>query len=160
LSEFKQALREAGLLLLVACVLGFSYTATTEKGLFGKPADTTVVSQTRGAGPQMIELAEAQRLFEAGNALFIDSRHEFDYNLGHIKGAMNIPLKDFDARVAELSALPKNNIIIVYCDGADCNSSIEFASKLFVAGYSSVKIFFGGWREWNASQLPTEKAAP
>ena len=160
MSEFRQAFREAGLILLVACVLGFSYTATTEKGLFGKPADTTVVSQTPGPGPQMIQLAEAQQLFDAGNALFIDSRHEFDYNLGHIKGAMNIPLKDFDARIAELNVFPKDNIIIVYCDGADCNSSIEFASKLFLGGYSSVKIFFGGWREWSASQLPTEKAAP
>ncbi len=140
-----------------------------EKGFFAKRSEVTVLSETSSAeasaadaplpGPKMIHLPEAQQLRNSGVALFIDSRHEFDYKLGHIAGAINIPLKDFDARVGELGGYPKDKPIVVYCDGAECNSSIEFAAKLFGSGFSNVRIFFGGWREWTAGNLPTEQEA-
>ncbi len=158
---FRQGLREAGLILLLACVLGFSYTATMKKGLFAEsPKKPTTTQPSVSNGPQMIHLEEAKSLFESGTSLFIDARHEFDYKLGHIKGAMNIPLKEFDTRKDTLNTYPKDNSIVVYCDGVECNSSIEFAAKLFADGFTNVKIFFGGWKEWTANQLPTEKTAP
>ena len=161
MSAFQQGLKEAALIVAASCILGFSYTATTEKGFFAKPTEQAAQTQASGDyAPEMIQLAEATNLYKAGETLFIDARHEFDYKLGHIKGAMNIPLKEFDARLDTLNILPKNKSIVVYCDGAECNSSIEFSVKLFAAGFTDVKIFFGGWREWTDNQLPTEKNAP
>lgn len=145
------------MILLAATVLGFIYTAATEKGIFAKSSDT--IGSTASAGPHapiMVSTEEAQKFFEESNALFIDARHEFDFKLGHIKGAINIPLKDFDVRKETLASVPKDKPVIAYCDGAECNSSIELASKLHVLGFTTVKIFFGGWREWEAHHLPTE----
>ena len=127
----------------------------TEKGIFAE--------EVPSARPQpvlpLIHLDEATVLFHSGEALFIDARHAFDYRLGHIKGAINIPLAEYDRMKEAIDAIPKEKTIVVYCDGAECNSSIRFAVKLSEEGFGNVKIFFGGWREWDGKSLPTEKGA-
>ncbi|MEX2117657.1 MAG: rhodanese-like domain-containing protein [Bacteroidota bacterium] len=104
----------------------------------------------------MIHIAEAKHRFESGGALFIDARHAFDFAHGHIRGAVNLPLDEFDSRAGFVDSLPKNKILITYCDGVECNSSIGLASKLRDAGFSGVRIFFAGWSEWQNQNLPTE----
>jgi rhodanese-related sulfurtransferase len=157
LSRLRIALREAGLLLLAATALGFIYSASMKKGVFGPsltpPERRSVAS---APAPVMIPLDTARSYFAAGDGLFVDARHEFDYKLGHIKGAINVPLSEYDARKSIFATVPKNKLIVVYCDGTECNSSIEFSAKLFADGFTDVKIFFGGWREWEAARLPTE----
>lgn len=160
MSLFRQGVQEAGLILLAACVLGFSYTATSKKGIFAEAREKSAAQHSSAANSlPMIGLDEARSLFENGQALFIDARHEFDYKLGHIKGAINIPLNEYDAKKSILAEYAKEKIIIAYCDGAECNSSIELAARLFADGFTSVKIFFGGWREWSGGQLPVEQSS-
>lgn len=153
----RQALREALLILVAAAALGVLYTAATEKGMFATASGASAL-HTGEFAPVMIHLDEARTFFEAGEALFIDSRHAFDYHLGHIRGAVNLPLKEVEEQKLPLPSTPKDHMLIVYCDGAECNSSIELSSKLFQAGYSNVKIFFGGWREWEEARLPVESS--
>lgn len=105
----------------------------------------------------MISRDEARSFFESGSALFVDARQDFDFSLGHIKGALNVPLKDYDVKKSAINGIPKDRLIIAYCDGAECNSSIELSVKLMKDGYRNVRIFFGGWREWVDANLPTEK---
>jgi rhodanese-related sulfurtransferase len=156
LTRFHQALREAGMLLLVATTLGFIYTAATEKGMFSRQGPPLQHPDGFQA-PPMVSREQARLYFDSGSAVFIDARHEFDYKLGHIKGSINLPLNAFDAKRTILDTIPKNRLIVAYCDGAECNSSIELSVKLARSGYTDVKIFFGGWREWTESNLPTEK---
>jgi rhodanese-related sulfurtransferase len=155
LTSLRDAVGEAGLILAVSAVLGFVYTAATEKGVFAESSSAAAPS-IPGAGPALISAEEAKALFESGGATFIDSRYEFDFNLGRIKGAINIPLKDFAERKAVLSGIARERIVVAYCDGADCNSSLELAAMLQAEGFTNVRVFFGGWREWVALQLPTE----
>lgn len=159
MSQFQQGLREAGLILLTACVLGFSYTATFKKAIFaGSNLNSTSPATASKNQLPMISLDEAKGLFDAGQTVFIDARHEFDFKLGHIKGAVNIPLKDFEARRDSFDVYPKDKSIVAYCDGAQCNSSIELSVKLLAAGYTNVKVFFGGWKEWTDGQFPMDKS--
>ena len=153
--RLRQALREAGVLLIAAVALGFIYTAATERGLFarrtpGLPAGLSA--------PAMISREQAQAYFETGAALFVDARHEFDYKLGHIRGAINIPLRLYEAKKTLVDSIPRNQLLVAYCDGAECNSSIELSVKLAKDGHRNVKIFFGGWRDWTESHLPIDKA--
>jgi rhodanese-related sulfurtransferase len=152
-----QALREAGVLLLVATALGFIYTAATEKGLFARPSPALQAQSAGFLTPSMVTRDQARAYFDSGKALFIDSRHEFDYKLGHIRGAISIPLSIYQTKKAVLDSIPKNRLLVAYCDGAECNSSIELSVKLAKEGYTDVKIFFGGWREWMESNLPIDK---
>ena len=157
----RPALRDAVFIALSATVLGFTYTGLTGKGMFG-PAhpDRTVISLPPGQAPAAISLAEAKSLFESDSALFIDTRHPFDFRLGHIRGAINEPLTEFNSEISALRRLPDNKVLIAYCDGADCNSSIEFAARLSSLGFRRVRIFFGGWEEWTSHGLPVEGAKP
>jgi rhodanese-related sulfurtransferase len=157
LIRFKQALREAGILILVACALGLVYTSATEKGMFARSPRSMAAQRAAVPTPSMISRDEAKGLFDSGSAVFVDARHEFDFNLGHIKGALNVPLKGYETMKSVLSEIPKERLIIAYCDGAECNSSIELSVKLMKDGYKNVRIFFGGWREWVDANLPTEK---
>jgi rhodanese-related sulfurtransferase len=152
--NLRQALLEAFLLIVAAIILGVAYTFVTKQGFFVKtPADQSAAASDM----EMITLATAKDLFESHNTLFIDARHDFDYKAGHIRGAVNVPLKMFDAHVTLLNKISKDKLLIIYCDGAECNSSIELAVKLMESGFTNVKVFFGGWQEWNSAKLPIEK---
>lgn len=59
-----------------------------------------------------ISLENAKKDFDAGTAIFVDSRPDSAYKQNHIKGAVNIPLADAETRWKEISTDKK---IIVYC---------------------------------------------
>ncbi len=141
-------------IIALATVLGFSYTGITGKGFFAPAPPPHAQAK---AVPQVVTLDEARQIHESGEALFVDARHGFDYQLGHIKGAVNIPLKDAQDSPEILAILPRDLTLITYCDGEECNSSITLAAKLDSLGYKNVKVFFGGWKEWQARGLPVEK---
>jgi rhodanese-related sulfurtransferase len=153
--QLRQAVWEGLVIALCAIALGFTYTYVQHKGFFDNGTSHTVVPPSVVA-PSMIHVEGAKRLFDSGGALFIDARHSFDYNLGHIKGAISLPLNEFDQHATLLDSLPKTKVLITYCDGIECNSSIELAAKMYEAGISDVRIFFDGWEEWERQHYPVE----
>lgn len=156
-TEFRSTLKEAGRIILAGTVLGLLYAGVMGKGVFGPSADGTPSPGAESDfSPVYADFADALRLFESGEALFIDTRHEYDYALGHIFGAVNLPLKEFEERKSVLASVPRDKAIVTYCDGQECNSSLDVANKLSGAGFSDVHFFFGGWTEWQANNSPTE----
>jgi 3-mercaptopyruvate sulfurtransferase SseA len=59
-----------------------------------------------------ITLADAKKEFDAGTAIFVDTRAEVAYKDGHIKGAINIPAEAMELRYKEI---PTDKKIIAYC---------------------------------------------
>lgn len=59
-----------------------------------------------------ISLADAKKAFDEGNAVFVDTRAEASYVNEHIKGAINVPAADFEAKYKEI---PTDKKIIAYC---------------------------------------------
>jgi hypothetical protein len=59
-----------------------------------------------------ISLADAKADFDAGRAIFIDTRPADSYNMEHVKGAINISLADVENRYKEI---PSGKKIIAYC---------------------------------------------
>ena len=59
-----------------------------------------------------ISIDETQAAIKAGNALVVDVRDENSYKTSHIKGAISIPLPQFEKRLGEL---PPGKLIITYC---------------------------------------------
>ncbi|MEK7248957.1 MAG: rhodanese-like domain-containing protein [Bacteroidota bacterium] len=154
LARYKKSIREALIIILAATTLGFAYTIVMKKGLFTPPPPIAPLPTV--AAPVFVSYEEAVAMFNEGNTLFVDARHEFDYKLGHIQGAINVPLKDFTLQTSPLANIPKDKLIVTYCDGAECNSSIELAKKLSEAGFTNVRMFFGGWNEWQLHHQQTE----
>ena len=148
MTRFRQSIREAILILALAVVLGFVYTGFAGRGVFAPATPAAPATASQDKGSTFLTYEQAAEYFAAGTAVFIDARHAYDYNLGHIKGAVNLPLSEFDDRTAQWNAFAKNALLITYCDGEECNSSIELATKLLGAGFTNVKVFFGGWNQW------------
>jgi ArsR family transcriptional regulator len=90
-----------------------------------------------------------------GSVVVLDVRPDDEYGLGHLPGALNIPLFALEARIAEL---PQNQEIIAYCRGPYCVLSFEAVAMLRARGFK-VRRFDQGFPEWKAAGLPVEAAA-
>ena len=55
---------------------------------------------------------EARALVQKGDAVIVDVRTKEGFAIGHVEGAVNIPLADVGTRMKEL---PKGKAIIAYC---------------------------------------------
>ncbi len=148
---------QALVIIILSVMLSFAYTGLTRKGLFGPPTSVPPGAPRDTITATFLSYDQASLLYERAHPLFVDARHEYDFGLGHIKGAINLPLQDFDPASPRLQLIPKDTLLITYCDGEECNSSVALAAKLSDAGYTNVRVFFGGWKEWLAHQQPVAR---
>jgi rhodanese-related sulfurtransferase/DNA-binding transcriptional ArsR family regulator len=97
------------------------------------------------------ELLERAR---AGLVTVLDVRPADEFALGHIAGAVNIPLGELEARFAELNPSQE---IVAYCRGPYCVLSYEAVSLLRRRGFK-VRRLQDGLPEWRAAGLPVATA--
>ncbi len=84
----------------------------------------------------------------------VDVRSENEWALGHIRGAVHVPLGHLADRAAEL---PRERPIVVQCQSG-ARSSIA-ASVLERLGVTNVMNLSGGMSAWVAAALPVEEGA-
>jgi 3-mercaptopyruvate sulfurtransferase SseA len=65
----------------------------------------------------------------------------------HIPTAVNIPPDRVDA-LARRRIPDPDTLVVVYCAGEDCESSVEVARRLVELGYRNVRHYAGGKRDW------------
>ncbi len=155
----KRTVREAGLIIGLAVVLGFAVNAPlVVRYLKGELKGSFLAAKTY-PGIVQIGRTEAEDLFAGGNCLFVDARPSEEYRAGHIAGARNLPFATADERMLTdlLTSAGPDKQIVVYCSGGDCLSSLGLARLLAGRGLKEVRVFPGGWEEWTAAGLPGEK---
>lgn len=94
------------------------------------------------------ELVERSR---AGTVLILDVRPEDEFALGHLPGALNVPLRELEARLGEID--PKQEIV-AYCRGPYCVLSYEAVAQLRARGFVARRLE-DGLPQWRAAGLPT-----
>ncbi|RIH89709.1 putative adenylyltransferase/sulfurtransferase MoeZ [Meiothermus luteus] len=96
---------------------------------------------------------EAQAWIREG-AYVVDVREPYEYAMGHIPGAVNIPLSRF---VAEASQLPKDRRLLLVC--ASGNRSSQAAEYLMGQGFEGNQVgnLEGGTYGWMAAGLEVER---
>lgn len=87
-----------------------------------------------------VDGAEAQRLVAQG-ATLLDVRTTGEWEGGHLEGAVLIPIRDLEARLAEI---PRDKAVVVYC--ASGARSARAAAILSGAGYTAHDL--GGMSNW------------
>src|SRR5688572_21106726 len=98
--------------------------------------------------------AELKALMDKGEAVAIDVRGSVPYELGHIKGAVWLPLGLVAQRFGEL---PQDKLIVAYCTCKAEDASLETAMLLARQhGFERVAVLVGGYPAWTAAELPTE----
>lgn len=88
-----------------------------------------------------------------GTVTLLDVRPADEFALGHLPGAVNVPLDQLDAALAELTT---DHAVVAYCRGPYCILSFEAVSKLRLSGVEAYRLE-DGYPEWKAAGLPVER---
>jgi ArsR family transcriptional regulator len=90
-----------------------------------------------------------------GLVTVLDVRPRDEFAAGHLAGAVNIPLGELEARLAELAP---GQEIVAYCRGAYCVLSFDAVAALRARGLAARRLE-EGYPEWKAAGLPVETGA-
>lgn len=99
-----------------------------------------------------ISRPELMERLKAGIVTVLDVRPEDEFALGHLPGAINIPLSELERRLADLDP---DQEIVAYCRGPYCVLSYEAVAVLRARGFR-VHRLVDGLPEWRAAGLPVE----
>lgn len=103
-----------------------------------------------------VSRAELLERLGAGLVTVLDVRPEDEFALAHLPGALSVPLRELEARLAELA---RDREIVAYCRGPYCVLSYEAVALLRARGFTARRLE-DGLPEWRAAGLPVEKGAP
>lgn len=92
------------------------------------------IEEKADRGIKTVSLEKAQQYRDS---LWLDVRPEDEYESGHIKSAINIPLTELRSHLTEL---PKEKPIIVYCRGRLCANSNLATKVLNQNGYDAFSL--------------------
>lgn len=100
----------------------------------------------------------------SSSTVIIDVREPAEFAAGHLPGAKNLPRGLLEFRIASVDGLEGmsedqrlQQPIAVYCrSGARAALAADTLQKM---GYTNVRSIEGGFKAWQAQDLPVEKAA-
>jgi rhodanese-related sulfurtransferase len=132
---------------------------TLNEGL--KPPQSGVAPSTPAS--QTITWEETKTLLASNSAVLVDARPAAAFAAGHIPGAVSLPILSTAAKLVEFRRLyDAHTPLIVYCASASCPVADHMAQRLINdSGYLSVRVFSGGYLEWQRSEgVQTANAQP
>lgn len=106
-------------------------------------------------GLEPLQRDELLRRARSGEVVVIDVRPMEEYAAGHIEGALSIPLKDLDRRLADL---PAGKHVVAYCRGPYCVLAAEAVRRLRGRGLEAARLE-DGYPEWREAGLPVSVGA-
>ena len=125
----------------------------TSQGVVTAKAKNNIVID----GSEIGTIDQARELYDSGEYIFIDARSPEDYEEGHIKGAVSLPVGQFEEKIAAfLERYPPEASIVTYCSGRTCEDSHHLAEFLLEFGYDKVNVFIDGFPGWEAEGHPIE----
>ena len=162
----KKIIPEIVFIIVISSIIGLIYNAFSEHSIPFIPksneelavADSAIFSKqdpNQNYLEKIVTYNQIIKLIDKPDVLFIDARRPEDFQKGHIHNAINIfPLIDDENQYYnKLNELPRNKILIVYCDGGNCDLSEHVAKDLYSFGYDQCFLFKGGWAEWTKRKV-------
>ncbi|MBN9400392.1 MAG: HIT domain-containing protein ['Candidatus Kapabacteria' thiocyanatum] len=96
-----------------------------------------------------VGLSAFRTLLKSPHLLLIDARIPESYAKGHIAGAINIDGNSAEAEIPRILQLPQDRIVVIYCDGGECELSHHVAETMKKFNFGPIFIYTGGWAEWS-----------
>jgi len=136
--------------LMLVCALILLTDAVSYGAGAGKPVAPLVAVKVETVSPQEVKV-----LTDIGaNPLLVDTRDEEAFSKMHVTGAVNVPWKQVIAQPADL---PRNRMLVLYCDCSDESTSGDVARQLIRDwGYTQVKVLKSGLDGWICLDYPVE----
>jgi ArsR family transcriptional regulator len=99
---------------------------------------------------------ELLRRKREGLVTVLDVRPAQEFAAGHIEGAINIPIKELERRLAEVG---RGREVVAYCRGPYCVMAYEAVARLRERGFK-VRRLVDGYPEWRVAGLPVSAGLP
>lgn len=132
------ALRQAGLILLIAVALGGVTAAIHPKRptFLAPPTD-----------PNEVNLTQVKSW--GGAVLWVDARPDAEFASGHIANAVSLNFDNWQDQFPKfLDNYSPDRRVVVYCSAISCQLSREIAEKLRSNGITNAYFLEGGWEAW------------
>ena len=97
----------------------------------------------------------SQKLAEGAEIVLIDVREPYEWNAGHIEGAVHIPMNEVPQRLTEI---PKDKEVVMICRSGGRSGHVQ-QHLLESQGYSRVKNLVGGMQRWAREVDPSIRVA-
>jgi len=165
----KSIYKEVIWIVVLSSVFGVIYNLISDKSIpfVHAKAEIKTVSDSvlfGGAEPKdkyfdkVVGYEQIVKLLDKKDVQFIDARSPEQFADGHIGNAVNLfPLADNqEDLIVRVNELPHDKILIVYCDGGECDLSHELAKILFEFGFKQTFLYHGGWEEWSLRKKKIE----
>lgn len=125
-------------ILLALCVLILCWTNASAKSV----------------GVGLISTEDLKKDLDTGIEMtVVDARNPEEFQEVHIKGAISLPVKQWDKFVSRLPS-DRATKIVFYCNGVKCGKSKKAAKKAIAMGYENVLIYAEGMPVWEEKGLP------
>jgi rhodanese-related sulfurtransferase len=108
---------------------------------------------------ETISREQLQQEIDAGEVIVVETLRDEHFQQGHLPGAIHIHFESVRDLAADL--LPdKDAAIVTYCSDTACRNSESAANQLTAMGYTDVRKYAEGKRDWEQAGLPLEVSAP
>lgn len=161
--QWRKILKQMLFLLGIAVISAFTinFFSPTGIALVGRwdetPGGVTTNNDTLTDVYEIEHPEIAKKIYDSGNAVFVDSRSHNNYQDGHIKGAVSLPVGQYDGLIQAFGEkYPTDTFIIAYCSGRTCDDSHKLAQLLLNYGYMNVGVFIDGYLGWKVEGYPIE----
>ena len=115
---------------------------------------TLLYHQQTTDGYSLIDTEGLKKMLDTNAVMtVIDARNPEEYQEVHIKGAINVPVKQWDAAANRLPA-DKSARIVFYCNGIKCGKSKKAAQKALKLGFDNVFVYAEGMPVWEEKGMP------
>jgi rhodanese-related sulfurtransferase len=100
--------------------------------------------------PDVPFIGTSELLDDYNNAIIVDIRSSFEYEVAHINKAFLLPLttKDFSEQLRKLRAKDGKAPLAFYCNGHSCAKSYQAAQLAISLGFKNIYVFDGGIFDW------------
>lgn len=163
----KNSIQEAIIIIIISIVLSFIYNLFSPKSipLIKEVDQIEYISDQElfqnihydSLEHKSVTTKQMLDLINNRNAIILDARNAEAYRKGHIPNAINIPFLDVLNFVDKLQMIPRDTLIVVYCEGVNCELSHHLYEFMRGMNFTRILHYAGGYEEWVKNKLPVEK---
>ena len=107
---------------------------------------------------RIISLEQMKRLLSGGHNVLFDARDTAAYRKGHIKGARNVPGLEAEEHFEEFVTIPRDTLILIYCNNPDCHLGRMLADFMGAIGFTKLYLYDDGWDGWEKAKMPVDSS--
>ncbi len=154
----RQSFLRISVIIIISLVLGFLYNQFHPKGLHWRFLFSTALSKNNSQKLNFTVISpdSAFVLMNRGDVIFIDSRQAEDFQLDHIKGAVNIPIDLFFTASDKINLPRHKTVILLYDEEGDVEKLALAVSAINTSQIKELYILYGGYLSWLNRGFPLE----